>query len=60
MRVKFLSNGAEVELPDDAAAWLQANYESLIEEVKAVPPAHGTVEKATADLKAYRDRQFVK
>lgn len=58
--------GAEVDVPDQAVELLQGKYKALIEEVKgvaapaaikAVPPAHGTVEKATEDLKAYKDRQ---
>jgi hypothetical protein len=58
--------GCEVEMPDEVFDVLKRNYPALVEglatpaEIQAVPPKHGTVEKATADLKAYKDRQVGK
>jgi hypothetical protein len=61
--------GAEVDIHDAAYEALKRKYPGLFEDiktvaapaaVKAVGPAHGTVEKATEDLKAYKDRQVGK
>lgn len=60
-------NGLEVELPSEVFDVLKRMYPALVEDVtvqavaapaavKAVGPAHGTVEKATEDLKAYKER----
>jgi len=60
--------GCDAEVSDDAAKWLadrgivELHGEAKPVEVKGVPkePDEGTVEKATADLKTYKDKQSKK
>ena len=64
--IKTASIGDVIELPDKAAEFLRKKYPSLLEPVEnitglAKPAAlHGTPEKATEDLKRYKEKGTVK